>query len=145
MPNWVNNKVQFITDNNETVEFFTNDEHLFSDGLKGMRNNNWEHEYRVCDANTSTKKLTNGLTKVELTFSTAWDAPIPIFNAMEQIFDVHVIAQFAEFGNLLFGEYSMGEVTLYDEDEIPTELLDSLGLREMWEEITSDFEEEDCH
>ena len=155
MPNYVTNKVQFITDNTETVEFFNDAEQFFghfvpepsfpkkevnglecmSDAQHEWRCANWGTKWECSELRTSIKDLGDGLTKVELSFLTAWEPPLPVFYAMEQILGVHVVAQFGEFGNILFGEYSHGIATLHDDmEKVPTDLLDALGMREEWEE-----------
>lgn len=148
MPNWCNNTVTFMHDDpsklNDVVTAFQEGnlfEHFVPVPESDDCSDYWGTKWDVRGGEIIDQSE-DGIT---LIFDTAWSPPIYFYDAMCQQ-DFNVEATYFEPGMCFVGQYEDGETDHYEYtdleslDDLPEELVESYGIREMMEEWEEDSE-----
>ena len=149
MPNWCSNTVTFMHDEpaklKEVAAAFENGdlfEHFAPAGNDDC-SEVWGTKWDACGGEI-VDQSDDGIT---LIFDTAWAPPTLFYEAMvEQGFNVE--ATYFEPGMCFVGKYEDGDEEYYEYtdidslDEIPEELVECYGIREMMEEYDEEYGED---
>ena len=150
MPDYMTNKVSIETDDENIIKFFAENEYSFNlfipqpdfetyQQQHEWRCENWGTKSDCVDLELTFNKFSDGMTEIELSFLTAWHAPIPIFKTMEETFAGHF--QQAVFGMfaMVVGIYRDGELHTGDFEEAPDRTLEYLGMLDDWDKVREEW------
>lgn len=151
MPNWCGNTVTIRGEDdviNRVEQHLknTNGKSFFDAFVPPCPNDNW-YEYNVenygCKWNCDAYEWERSGDSIFITFDSPWAPPIQLYETMEEQ-GLAVDASYSEPGCAFVGRFVDGEDEYYEYtdieslDDIPEELVESWGLREMMEEWDHD-------